>query len=94
MSDNILLNCSILGPDVGRAFSVQVSPKATVDQLKEAIKKKKEHDLSHIDADRLDLWKVSASFQRTSVTNGNTFNSFPVHFQRRPSSRHLGTRGN
>ncbi len=80
MADDILLNCSILGPTVERVFYVRISPQATIAELKEAIKKKKEHDLSHIDADRLDLWKVSASFRCAYIANGDTFFSSLIHF--------------
>lgn len=51
--------CSILEPDVGRAFSVKISREEIVDALKDAIKEKKAPDLDHIAASRLDIWKVS-----------------------------------
>ena len=63
--DEILINCSILGQDVGRVFGVRILKNTSVDELKEVIKKKKERKLNHIDADELDLWQVSDSAQRT-----------------------------
>jgi len=59
MANEILLNCSILGPNVGRTFSVTISRDRAVDALKDAIKEKKKPRLDHMDADDLDLWKVS-----------------------------------
>jgi len=58
MADNILLNCSILGRDVGRVFGIRISPSGTVDDLKDAIKGKVTTKLAHIDALDLDIWKA------------------------------------
>ena len=55
----ILLNCSILGPNVARTFSVKILRDESVDVLKYAIKEKKKPKLDHMSADELDLWKVS-----------------------------------
>jgi hypothetical protein len=53
------IHCSILGPDVGRVFPVEIPPSKTIGLLKKAIKAEKPVDLAHVDADKLDLWKVS-----------------------------------
>ncbi len=63
--DEILINCSILGQDVGRVFGVRILKSTLVHELKKAIKKEKEPELDHIAADKLDLWQVSDSAQRT-----------------------------
>ena len=59
MANEILLNCLILGPDVGRSFPVDILRGRTVGHLKRAIKDNKAPDLDHIAPDKLDLWKVS-----------------------------------
>jgi Crinkler effector protein N-terminal domain len=64
MAGIILLNCSILEPDVDNAFPVKISHDETVGALKDAIKEKKSTKLAHIDADELDVWKVGHSAQR------------------------------
>ena len=65
MDQQLSLYCSILGDDVGRPFGVRISSSQSVDDLKDAIKKKKENKLAHIDADELDIYKVSDSAQYT-----------------------------
>jgi len=45
-----------------RPFSVKIGKSETVDGLKKAIKKEKKHALVGIDADTLNIWKVSASW--------------------------------
>ena len=42
-----------------RVFPVKVAKSETVGGLKKAIKKEKEHAFDGVDADCLDLWKVS-----------------------------------
>ena len=63
MIHQLLLNCSILGPDVGRTFPVEILPSKTVGQLKKSIKEEKAPELDHIAADKLDIYKVSDSAQ-------------------------------
>jgi hypothetical protein len=55
------LNCLVLGDEIsaGRVFPVRIAKSETVGGLKKAIKKEKEHALDGIDADLVDLWKVS-----------------------------------
>ena len=65
MDEQILLNCSILGPDVERIFSVEILRSESVRQLKQAIKEEKAPELDHIDADELDIYKVRDSAQYT-----------------------------
>jgi hypothetical protein len=45
----------------GRIFSVKIPKSGTVDGLKKAIKKEKEHACEGVDADLIDLWKVQVS---------------------------------
>ena len=59
MATELSLNCWIDGLDNTNAFSVQILPSKTVDQLKDAIKQKKKNALNHIDADQLEIWKVN-----------------------------------
>ena len=65
MADKISLCCSILGPDVGHVFSVKVSRDEIVDVLKKVIKEEKGNAFNRIDADQLEIWKVSDRAQRT-----------------------------
>jgi hypothetical protein len=50
------LFCIVVGGNT--SFSVKISSDETVDDLKKAIKKEKEHDFAGFDADRLTLFKV------------------------------------
>ena len=61
MSDMLNLNCWVLGDDPERVFSVKIAKSETVDALKDAIKEKKQNAFVNLDADSLDLWKVSMS---------------------------------
>ena len=58
MANKVSFNCSILGPTVGRVFSVEVLQSITVSQLKDAVKNNRPR-LDHIDADELDIYMVS-----------------------------------
>lgn len=49
----------IVDLDDANAFPVDILRSKTVDHLKKAIKKEKENALNHIDADQLEIWKVS-----------------------------------
>jgi hypothetical protein len=49
-----------------RSFSVDIKDNLTVDDLKVAIVKKKPLSFKNVDADELDLWKVSGFPQRLS----------------------------
>ena len=59
MPAEISLACWIVGLDDANAFPVDILRSQTVGHLKEAIKRKKENALNHIDADQLEVWKVS-----------------------------------
>ncbi|KAF7730262.1 hypothetical protein EC973_002505 [Apophysomyces ossiformis] len=59
MADSLLLFCLIHGKPLSKRFSVKITPTATVDELKEAIKSEKSNDFENIDADKLTLWRVS-----------------------------------
>jgi hypothetical protein len=65
MAAEISLACWILGLDDANVFLADILPSNTVDHLKKTIKKEKENALNHIDADQLEIWKVSDSAQRT-----------------------------
>jgi Crinkler effector protein N-terminal domain len=54
-NENILLFCSILGPDVERYFSVKISRNEYIDQLKFMVKEEQCLGLAH---NRLDIWKA------------------------------------
>ena len=66
MSDQFKLLCLVQGDELKRAFSVRVEPADTVSHLKEVIHSKKP-SFKGIDANALQLWKVS-----TSTCYGNT----------------------
>ena len=76
MSNILELNCWILSHDPRRIFSVEVPSSKTVSHLKDAIKDKKKHTFTGIDADLLDLWKVSDCIQHT---NNDEFISLKVN---------------
>jgi len=60
----ISLGCWIVGLNNANPFLVRILLSETIDDLKDAIKKKKEHTLNHIAANQLDIWKVSDPAQR------------------------------
>ena len=64
MAGIILLNCSIIGPDVDNAFPVEISRDKTVGTLRKAIKEEKTPKLDHIAADELVVWKVGHPARR------------------------------
>ena len=51
------LKCSVRKGD--GVFSFKISKSGTVDGLKKAIKKEKEHAVHKVDTDHLNLWNVS-----------------------------------
>ena len=55
----LLLNCLVLGHDSGRIFPVKIDRNKNVGCLKEAIKEAKKPAFDDIDADSLEIWKVS-----------------------------------
>jgi len=56
----ISINCLVLGDDVpNHIFQVQIASTATVSALKDVIKEKREPEFDNIDADCLELWRVS-----------------------------------
>ena len=57
--DLINLNCLILGDDTSNIFKVQIASTATVGALKAAIKEKRENAFRNVDANALQLWRVS-----------------------------------
>lgn len=59
-SDILNLNCWVLGDHRPRVFSVKIARSEMVDALKDEIKIKKKHTFLNIDANRLDVWKVSS----------------------------------
>jgi hypothetical protein len=58
MDAHITLYAYIIGLN-SRSFSVTLAKSETVGNLAEAILKKRPNDLKNVDADRLDLYKVS-----------------------------------
>jgi len=53
------LNCFVYGDEPGRIFPIQIAQTKTVGDLRKAIKDEKKNAFRDVDADRLDLWKVS-----------------------------------
>ena len=62
MSTTIRLVFWVFGDDCGRTIGVDIALNKDVGDLKEAIKEKKKNTFEHVDADVLDLWKVSVPF--------------------------------
>jgi len=60
-----LLNCSILGHNIECIFGAKISSNKSISGLKNAIKKKTQNKLGHIDAHELDIWKVGNCVQHT-----------------------------
>jgi Crinkler effector protein N-terminal domain len=58
-SDELRLNCLVLGDDSDRVFSVEIDNNKNVSMLREAIKDKTKPAFDSTAANRLDLWKVS-----------------------------------
>ena len=55
----LALNCLLLNDDSKRqVFTVRIPESENVSVLKELIKEKKAHQLAHLDASDLILWKV------------------------------------
>jgi Crinkler effector protein N-terminal domain len=65
------LNCLVVEDDISaaRVFPVKIARSETVGGLKDAIKDKKKHAFDGVDADRLDLWKVSIPDDRSLKEN-------------------------
>jgi hypothetical protein len=59
MQSNYKLNCLVSGGDLSHIFEIKIAPTESVSALKELIKEKQKHAFRDVDANRLDLWKVS-----------------------------------
>ena len=85
------LNCSILGPKVGRPFRVNISRDESIDALKDAIKEKKKPRLDHIPADELDIWMAGDLMHNVPAMADNlwcdTFTAPGTPFKGRNSAR-------
>ena len=55
------VNCLLLGDDSTKAFTVEIPETKNVSTLKKKIKEEKAHQLAHLDASDLALYKVSLS---------------------------------
>jgi hypothetical protein len=53
------INCLLLGSDSSEVFTVEILKTKNVSILKDLIKEKQSHRLSHVDASELTVWKVS-----------------------------------
>ncbi|KAF9133376.1 hypothetical protein BGX30_012315, partial [Mortierella sp. GBA39] len=58
MADDLTLFCLVDGQSTLNAFSVEIDPNKTVDDLKDCIRVKRTNDFSDVDADKLSLWSV------------------------------------
>jgi hypothetical protein len=72
------LDCLVLGnpPSV---ITVKILDNEKVTALKESIKEKKRNDFQSVDADTLDLWKVSDFDYSTSLRQLSTTQGFHSH---------------
>jgi Crinkler effector protein N-terminal domain len=61
MAETLVLNCWVLGIGQKNVFTVKVTKSDVVDSLKDAIKDKKTQTFQHIEADWLELKKVSST---------------------------------
>ncbi len=59
-SPAIRLFCWVQGDEAKQRFELQIASTETVSGLRKAIKKEKENTFREVDADTLNLWKVSA----------------------------------
>ena len=64
MPIEISLGCRIIGLNNVNAFSIDIMSSKTVHHLKSAIKEYNGNKLENIDADQLEIWKVSDPAQR------------------------------
>ena len=58
-TDHLSLTSFVCGDELGRIFEFKIAPAESVSALKKVIKDKKRHACRDVDADRLDIWKVS-----------------------------------
>ena len=58
-TDHLSLTSFVCGDELGRIFEIKIAPAESVSALKKVIKDEKRHVFRDVDADRLDLWKVS-----------------------------------
>jgi len=59
MSLTLELNALVLGDDPSHVFTVEIEGTKNVSALKDAIKDKKKHAFEHVDADALNIFRVS-----------------------------------
>jgi hypothetical protein len=57
---HLKLNCIVLGQDPSHAFEIKIAPMESVSALREVIKDKKRQYFDYVNADDLELWKVSS----------------------------------
>ena len=65
MPIEISLGCLIIGLNNVNAFTIEIMSSKSVHNLKSAIKEHNGNKLENIDADQLEIWKVSDPAQRT-----------------------------
>jgi hypothetical protein len=73
------LFCWVLNTSV--AFPVNIARRKTVGHLKDAIKKEKESEFNHlqVDADWLDIWKVSGFSRHVSIRRSDIREAILTH---------------
>jgi hypothetical protein len=59
MSLTLELNCLVLGDDPSHVFTIEIVDSKNVSALKKAIKDEKKHAFQHVDADTLNIFRVS-----------------------------------
>jgi len=62
MSTTVRLVFWVFGDDCDRTTGVEIALDKDVGDLKKAIKEEKKNAFEHVDADALDLWKISVPF--------------------------------
>ena len=56
---SLYINCLVFGDGSSHLFTIEIEDTKNVSALKKAIKDEKKHSFEHVDADSLDIFKVS-----------------------------------
>ena len=59
MSRTLELNCWVFGDDLNSVFEVEIQDSKKVSTLRKFIKAEKSNTFQHVEADTIDLWKVT-----------------------------------
>ena len=68
---SLSLNCSLLGDDPDRTFTVEIPKNKNVSTLKKLIKEENPSSLGNVDVKNIDLWQVSFPIDDLETELGN-----------------------